>query len=91
MNTKYFYVIAFVFVIILSIIVGCTTANSSIQYQKQNVNFNILWSESYQDVGTYYRTLTKIDIIGDNKICYVVANGDGGSLAMQCYNKTTGV
>lgn len=83
MNKNYLLVAG---VIALVLVAGCSSVKAA--ERQENINFNVVWSESYQDAGVYYRFLTKIDIPADNRECYIVANGDGEGMAMQCYNKT---
>jgi len=68
------------------LVAGCSSVKAA--ERQENIHFNVLWSEKYQDEGTYYRFLTKIDIPSDNRECYIAANGAGDGLSMQCFNKT---
>jgi hypothetical protein len=74
-------------IIALLLVAGC----SSIKAQKQNINFNVVWSEMYDDASSSsysggYRLLTKIDIPQDNRECYITRYIE--SVSMVCYNKT---
>jgi outer membrane biogenesis lipoprotein LolB len=82
MNKKYLLVAG---LIILVLVAGCTSTKA----QKQNVNFNVVWSEIYDDASSNsysgYRVLSKIDIPDDKRECYITRYIE--SVAMVCYDK----
>lgn len=73
-------------IIIILLVAGCVNEAKA---QKQNTNFKVVWSETYDDATsssyTGYRVLTKIDIPQDNRECYVTRYVE--SIAMVCYDK----
>lgn len=71
-------------IITLLLVTGCVNEAKA---QKQNTNFNVVWSEIYDDASGSigYRTFTKIDIPQDNRECYVSRYVE--SIAMVCYDK----
>ena len=83
MNNKYLLAVS---IIILVLVAGCAT---TVKAQNQNKNFNVVWSEQYEDATSDrsfgYRVLTKIDIPDDNRECYVTRYIE--SIAMVCYGK----
>jgi serine protease inhibitor len=82
MNKKYLLVAG---LIILVLVAGCTSTKA----QNQNKNFNVVWSETYDDATSGslfgYRVFTKIDIPDDKRECYIARYTE--SIAMVCYEK----
>jgi outer membrane biogenesis lipoprotein LolB len=70
-------------IIIILLVTGCATTAKA---KSTNTNFQVVWSEVYDDPATrYYTSFAKIDVINDNRECYIVRHGE--AVAMSCFEK----
>lgn len=68
-------------VIVLILVAGCSTTAKA---KTTNTNFQLIWSEKYDDPSTnFYTSFSKIEIPEDERECYIVRHGE--TVAMSCF------
>lgn len=68
-------------IIIVLLIAGCATTAKA---KTTNTNFQLVWSEQYDDPSThFYTSFSKIEISEDDRECYIVRHGE--NVAMSCF------